>query len=150
MVEAAREITTAEYAALGVLNPDRTELERFIYRGIDDETKREIGSLPRGRGVLGELIREPVPLRLRDADQHDCTGATATGDLLRRRYAVVRPKRNPTQGAECQDRGAGCELCPSIVHESLLLKSVDSCCLMEGNGPSECQEKVKSQRRFSV
>ena len=70
VVEAAREITTAEYAALGVLNPDRTELERFIYLGIDDETKRGIGSLPRGRGVLGELIREPVPLRLRDVNQH--------------------------------------------------------------------------------
>ena len=70
VVEAAREITTAEYAALGVLNPERTELERFIYLGIDDETKREIGSLPRGRGVLGELIREPVPLRLPDVNQH--------------------------------------------------------------------------------
>ena len=70
VVEAAREITDAEYSALGVLNPDRTELERFIYRGIDDETKRTIGSLPRGRGVLGELIREPAPLRLRDVNQH--------------------------------------------------------------------------------
>lgn len=70
VVEAAREITAAEYAALGVLNPERTELERFIYLGIDDETKRGIGSLPRGRGVLGELIREPVPLRLRDVNEH--------------------------------------------------------------------------------
>jgi signal transduction histidine kinase len=70
VVDAAREITAAEYAALGVLNPDRTELERFIYLGIDDETKRTIGNLPRGRGVLGELIREPVPLRLRDVNQH--------------------------------------------------------------------------------
>ncbi|HXS47963.1 MAG TPA: hypothetical protein VN756_10935, partial [Solirubrobacterales bacterium] len=64
VVEAAREITSAEYAALGVLDSDRTELERFIYLGIDDETKRAIGNLPRGRGVLGELIREPTPLRL--------------------------------------------------------------------------------------
>lgn len=70
VVDAAREITAAEYAALGVLNPDRTELERFIYLGIDDETKREIGNLPRGRGVLGELIREPAPLRLGDVDEH--------------------------------------------------------------------------------
>jgi signal transduction histidine kinase len=70
VVEAARELTGAEYAALGVLDRDRTELERFIYLGIDEETKREIGSLPRGRGVLGELIREPVPLRLADVNQH--------------------------------------------------------------------------------
>jgi signal transduction histidine kinase len=70
VVEAARELTGAKYAALGVLDPERRELERFIYLGIDDETKRNIGSLPRGRGILGELIREPVPLRLRDVNQH--------------------------------------------------------------------------------
>jgi GAF domain-containing protein len=70
VVEAAREVTSAEYAALGVLDADRTELERFIYLGIDDETRREIGNLPRGRGVLGELIREPTPLRLRDVEKH--------------------------------------------------------------------------------
>ncbi len=70
VVEAARELTSAEYAALGVLDPDRKELERFIYLGIDDETKRAIGNLPRGRGVLGELIREPTPLRLRDVNEH--------------------------------------------------------------------------------
>jgi signal transduction histidine kinase len=70
IVDAARELTSAEYAALGVLNRDHTELERFIYLGIDDETRRSIGNLPRGRGVLGELIRDPVPLRLRDVNQH--------------------------------------------------------------------------------
>lgn len=70
VVEAARELTGAEYAAVGVLDRERKELERFIYLGIDDETKRSIGNLPRGRGVLGELIREPAPLRLRDVNQH--------------------------------------------------------------------------------
>lgn len=70
VVEAARDLTGAEYAAIGVLDPDRRELERFIYLGIDDETRREIGPLPRGRGVLGELIRHPQPLRLADVDQH--------------------------------------------------------------------------------
>lgn len=70
VVEAARELTSAEYAALGVLDRDHTELERFIYLGIDDETKRAIGNLPRGRGVLGELIREPKPLRLPDVNRH--------------------------------------------------------------------------------
>jgi GAF domain-containing protein len=53
VVEAARELTSARYAALGVLDRDGRELERFIYLGIDDETKRAIGNLPRGRGVLG-------------------------------------------------------------------------------------------------
>lgn len=70
VVEAGRELTGAEYAALGILDREGKELERFIYVGIDEETRREIGSLPRGRGVLGELIREPAPLRLRDVNQH--------------------------------------------------------------------------------
>jgi signal transduction histidine kinase len=70
VVKAARELTSAEYAALGVLDREGKELERFIYLGIDDETKRAIGNLPRGRGVLGELIREPVPLRLGNVNEH--------------------------------------------------------------------------------
>jgi len=70
VAEAARELTGARYAALGVLDRERRELERFINVGIDEETRREIGNLPRGRGVLGELIREPSPLRLRDVNTH--------------------------------------------------------------------------------
>ena len=70
VVGAARELTGAEYAALGVLDRSGQELERFIYLGIDDETKRAIGNLPRGRGVLGELIHQPTPLRLSDVNQH--------------------------------------------------------------------------------
>jgi signal transduction histidine kinase len=70
VVEAARELTGARYAALGVLDPERRELERFINIGIEEEVRREIGNLPRGRGVLGELIREPAPLRLRDVEGH--------------------------------------------------------------------------------
>jgi signal transduction histidine kinase len=70
VVEAARELTGARYAALGVLDPERRELERFINVGIDEEARRGIGNLPRGRGVLGELIREPKPLRLRDVERH--------------------------------------------------------------------------------
>lgn len=70
VVEAARELTGARYAALGVLDRERRELERFINVGIDEEARRDIGNLPRGRGVLGELIREPKPLRLRDVNSH--------------------------------------------------------------------------------
>ncbi len=70
VLEAARELTGAEYAALGVLDPARRELERFLTIGIDDATHRAIGDLPRGHGVLGVLIREPVPLRLDDVGRH--------------------------------------------------------------------------------
>lgn len=70
VLEAARELTGARYAALGVLDESRTELARFITAGIDEEKRHDIGELPRGRGVLGELIRHPVPLRLTDVSDH--------------------------------------------------------------------------------
>jgi two-component system, NarL family, sensor histidine kinase DevS len=70
VVEAARELAGARYAALGVLDADGERLERFIHAGIDEETRQRIGPLPRGRGVLGELIRKPEPLRLRDVNRH--------------------------------------------------------------------------------
>jgi signal transduction histidine kinase len=70
VLEGAREITGARYAALGVLNEQRTELERFVTVGIDPDIHRKIGNLPRGRGVLGALIDEPLPLRLSDVGGH--------------------------------------------------------------------------------
>jgi signal transduction histidine kinase len=66
----ACELTGARYAALGVLDEDRHELERFLTRGVDDATRAEIGDLPRGRGVLGVLIDHPTPLRLADVGSH--------------------------------------------------------------------------------
>src|SRR3954451_19849453 len=66
LLETAAELTGAQYAALGVLDADRVELARFITRGIDEDTHRAIGDLPRGHGILGVLIREPKPLRLDD------------------------------------------------------------------------------------
>jgi signal transduction histidine kinase len=70
VLEAARDLTGATYAALGVLNEEKTGLERFLHAGIDQATRREIGPLPRGRGVLGELIRRPRPLRLAHVNAH--------------------------------------------------------------------------------
>jgi signal transduction histidine kinase len=64
VLEIARESTGARYAALGVLDERRSELERFLTVGIDEATHRVIGELPRGRGILGVLIDEPHPLRL--------------------------------------------------------------------------------------
>jgi signal transduction histidine kinase len=70
ILAAARELTGARYAALGVLNERRTGLGRFVTLGIDAKTRRTIGDLPRGRGVLGVLIEDPVPLRTDDVSGH--------------------------------------------------------------------------------
>ncbi len=70
VLETAREVTGARYAALGILNGQHSELEQFLTLGVDDATHRAIGDLPRGRGVLGALIEHPQPLRLADVGQH--------------------------------------------------------------------------------
>jgi signal transduction histidine kinase len=66
VVEAAAELTGARYAALGVIDANGSELEQFVTHGVDAEQRAEIGELPRGRGILGVLIREAKPLRLHD------------------------------------------------------------------------------------
>ena len=70
VLAAARDVTEARYAALGVLDEARTGLARFLTLGIDEAARRMIGPLPTGRGVLGELIRDPVPLRIADVGSH--------------------------------------------------------------------------------
>src|SRR5918996_406649 len=66
LVEAAAALTGARYAALGVIDASGRQLERFLTTGIDPETHARIGDLPRGRGILGVLIREAHALRLAD------------------------------------------------------------------------------------
>jgi signal transduction histidine kinase len=70
VLETARDLTGARYAALGILDEFKEELDRFVFLGIDEDTRRLIGPLPKGSGVLGELIRHPEPLRLADVAEH--------------------------------------------------------------------------------
>jgi signal transduction histidine kinase len=70
VLDTARELTSARFAALGILDEHKRELERFLTIGLGDEARRTIGPLPRGHGVLGELIRNPQPLRLADVTEH--------------------------------------------------------------------------------
>jgi len=70
VLETARDLTGARYAAIGVLDPAGGALERFVFIGIEDELRQRIGDLPRGHGILGELIRDPRPLRLTQLSHH--------------------------------------------------------------------------------
>jgi signal transduction histidine kinase len=70
VLDAGRALTGARYAAVGILDSNRQEIARFLTAGMDDATRRAIGELPRGRGILGELIRDPQPLRLADISGH--------------------------------------------------------------------------------
>src|SRR6266545_988488 len=69
LVETASALTGARYAALGVIDEAGVGLERFVTTGLEPEAHAAIGELPRGRGILGVLIREARPLRLRDLSE---------------------------------------------------------------------------------
>jgi len=68
VVEAARELVNAGYAALGVVS--RGQLMRFIHTGMDPDVVAQVGHLPQGKGLLGVLVERPESLRLRDIADH--------------------------------------------------------------------------------
>ena len=70
IVEAAVGLVDARYGALGVLDDTGTRLAQFITVGLDDDTRRLIGDLPQGHGILGLLIVDARPLRLADLREH--------------------------------------------------------------------------------
>ncbi|MEV7122260.1 sensor histidine kinase [Kitasatospora griseola] len=78
IVEAAAVLADAKYAALGVIGPDGDTLSQFLTVGLSDEEIARIGPYPTGKGLLGELIRHPQPLRLDDLREHSAsTGCPA-------------------------------------------------------------------------
>lgn len=63
IVESARELANARYAALGV--PDgQGRLARFIHSGMPSEIVATIPHLPEGRGLLGALLDEGRTIRI--------------------------------------------------------------------------------------
>uniref|UniRef100_A0AAU2K0U4 GAF domain-containing sensor histidine kinase n=1 Tax=Streptomyces sp. NBC_00049 TaxID=2903617 RepID=A0AAU2K0U4_9ACTN len=70
IVEAAALLVDAEYGALGVIGPDGRTLSQFLTVGLTEKEIAEIGPLPAGHGLLGEVIHHPEPLRLTDLGAH--------------------------------------------------------------------------------
>jgi signal transduction histidine kinase len=65
IVDRVRPLVRAQYAALGIVDTTG-RIERFITSGMDDETRRSIGALPEGHGMLGLIIRENRSFRIAD------------------------------------------------------------------------------------
>lgn len=70
VADAARDIVGARYAALGVLNSEGTSFTRLVTSGLSAAARARIGELPRGRGLLGLVIREARPIRTADINRH--------------------------------------------------------------------------------
>ena len=70
VADSARTVLNCRYAALGVLDEQGRGLAQFTASGMSEETRRLIGSLPVGKGLLGLLIDEPRPIRMADLKTH--------------------------------------------------------------------------------
>lgn len=69
IVQSAVDLVDARYGALGVLAPDGS-IARFIDVGLDPHVRAALGRPPEGKGLLGQLIVDPHPLRLADLGAH--------------------------------------------------------------------------------
>lgn len=70
VVDSARDVVGARYAALGVLGEDGRSLVQFVTSGLSQAERDRIGAVPQGRGLLGLVIREARPIRIRSIAGH--------------------------------------------------------------------------------
>jgi signal transduction histidine kinase len=70
VVDSARDVVGARYAALGVLDEDGSSLNQFVTSGMSEAERARIGDLPRGRGLLGLVLRKRKPIRSADLNRH--------------------------------------------------------------------------------
>lgn len=69
LVEGARELAGARFAALGL--PDgEGGFRRFLTSGMSDALVASLGPLPRQHGVLGAMLETPESYRTRDIREH--------------------------------------------------------------------------------
>jgi signal transduction histidine kinase len=69
IIESACKLVDARYGALGVVD-DHGQLTDLATSGIDEATHDAVGRLPEFAGILGVLLRDPKPVRLRDVSEH--------------------------------------------------------------------------------
>lgn len=70
VVKSAATLVDAEYGALGVIGIHGRALSAFHTVGVTEEQIAGIDHFPEGHGILGEVIRNPEPLRLEKISQH--------------------------------------------------------------------------------
>src|SRR3979409_2017470 len=69
LVDSARELAGARYAALGI--PDgEGSFRRFLVSGMSDELIAAMGPLPRTHGLLGAILEGTAPFRADDIHGH--------------------------------------------------------------------------------
>jgi signal transduction histidine kinase len=69
IIGSACKLVDARYGALGVVD-DHGQVTDLATSGIDESTHDAVGRLPEFTGILGVLLRDPKPVRLRDVGEH--------------------------------------------------------------------------------
>jgi signal transduction histidine kinase len=69
IIESACKLVDARYGALGVMD-DHGQLSDLATSGVDESTHEAVGRLPEFEGILGVLLSDPKPVRLRDVSEH--------------------------------------------------------------------------------
>lgn len=69
IVDLAREVVGAQYAAIGLPN-EYGEFGTFVTSGLPAESEAQIETRPRGRGIVGMVLREAKTIRLTDLREH--------------------------------------------------------------------------------
>lgn len=88
IVETAKDVCGAKFAALGVLG-EGGEISDFYSAGGPSGMAEAIGRIPEGVGILGELMRDPVPLRLNDIAEHPLSAGIPAGHEPMSRFLGV-------------------------------------------------------------
>jgi signal transduction histidine kinase len=70
LLDSARAVIRARYAALGVLDGSASKLARFLFSGMDETMARQIGRWPTGGGTLGTMICDGKSIRIADMSSH--------------------------------------------------------------------------------
>ena len=65
-----RDLVGAQYAAIGIVDSEGATIQTFVTSGISEEDRARIGHLPRGRGLLGLIIRDNRTYRIADIARH--------------------------------------------------------------------------------
>lgn len=79
LVDTARDIVDARYAALGVLDATGDHFAQFVTSGVSADLPSQLGRIPCGDGLLGLMIRNPQPLRLHDLQAHPMAAGLPQG-----------------------------------------------------------------------
>lgn len=65
IAEFVARVLDAQYAAVGLFHADGS-MRAFHTTGMDQATREAIGPIPEGKGLLGDLFRNPEPERIND------------------------------------------------------------------------------------